>query len=94
MLYLFRLGARRRNSYSFLAVCYFNVYCCYLLGLMIYSIYYAAAWEVYLRVRPTNFSLHRYNVLFESSLQYIVRGFLYGRNRHGHSELMSVAAQV
>ena len=43
MLYIFRLSARRRNSYSFLAVCYFNVYCCYLLGLMIYSIYYAAS---------------------------------------------------
>jgi hypothetical protein len=94
MLYLFRLGARKRNSYSFLSVCYFNVYCCYLLGLLIYCIYYAAAWEVYMRVRPTNFSLHRYNVLFESSLQYIVRGFLCGRSVRGHSELLGVAADV
>lgn len=94
MLYLFRLSARKRNSYSFLSVCYFNVYCCYLLGLLIYSIYYAAAWEVYMRVRPTNFSIHRYNVLFESALQYIVRGFAYGRVTRGHSELLAVAAHI
>ena len=66
----------------------------YSLGLLIYSIYYAAAWEVYLRVRPTNFSLHRYNVLLESSMQYIVRGFLCGRCVRGHSELLGVAADV
>lgn len=61
---------------------------------MIYSIYYAAAWEVYLRVRPTNFSVHRYNALFESALQYIVRGFFYGRTLRGRSELLGVAADL
>jgi hypothetical protein len=65
-----------------------------LLGLMIYCIYYAAAWEVYLRVRPTNFSMRRYGLLLESSFQYIVRGFLCGRGPRGHSELLSVAAQI
>ena len=94
MLYLFRLSARRRNSYSFLSVCYFNVYCCYLLGLLIYSIYYAASWEVYMRVRPTNFSIRRYSVLFEAAVQYIVRGFFFGRGTRGHRELLSVAAEI
>lgn len=45
-------------------------------------------------MRPTNFSLHRYNVLFEAALQYIVRGFIYGRVLRGRSELLSVAADI
>jgi hypothetical protein len=45
-------------------------------------------------VRPTNFSIHRYNVLFEAALQYIVRGFFFGRVIRGKSELLSVAAHV
>jgi hypothetical protein len=45
-------------------------------------------------VRPTNFSIHRYNVLFEAALQYIVRGFFFGRVIRGKSELLSVAAHA
>jgi hypothetical protein len=78
-LYVARLAARRRNSYSFAAVCYFNIYCCYILGLLIYALYYAVLWETYLRVRPANFSLHRHIVLAESALDHIWGGLLGGR---------------
>jgi hypothetical protein len=59
-------------------VCYFNIYCCYLLGLLIYSIYYAALWELCMRVRPTNFSCHRHILLIERALAYLWRGLRLG----------------
>jgi hypothetical protein len=74
ILYITRLAARRRNAYAFAAVCYFNIYCCYLLGLLVYSLYYAALWEIYMRVRPTNFSWHRHILLVERALAYLGRG--------------------
>lgn len=94
MLYLFRLAARRRTSYAFLAVCYFNVYCCYLLGLMIYCIYYAAAWEIYLRVRPMNFTLHRHAMLVEAAWRYIWRGFFAGGAGAGRAEYWTLIPQL
>jgi hypothetical protein len=77
LLYIFRLAARKKNSYSFIAVCYFNVYCCYLLGIFIYMTYFAACWEIYLKIRPTNFSIQRFNLLFECAITYIRRGFIF-----------------
>lgn len=49
----------RRGSFSLLAVCQFNVYCCYLLGLLIYMLSYFILFELVLRFRPGVFSVER-----------------------------------
>lgn len=66
-LFIYRSLARRKTSYSMLAVCYFNVYCCYLLGLMIYIIYYAVYLEMWFKFRPGNFTFHRFTLWASSS---------------------------
>jgi hypothetical protein len=35
-LYLIRLFSKKKNSYQFLSICHFNVYCCFLIVLIIY----------------------------------------------------------
>jgi hypothetical protein len=34
--YLIRLISRKKNSYQFLSICHFNIYCCFLIALSIY----------------------------------------------------------
>lgn len=50
--YLLRLVARRKNSYSLLSVCSFNVFCCYLLSLLIYLFQLLPLYENFLRIKP------------------------------------------
>ena len=65
MLYIYRLNITRRGSFAFLAVCHFNIYCCYLLGLLIYSLSYFILCELVLRFRPGVFSVIRGVGLFK-----------------------------
>lgn len=78
LLFLFRLTSRRRTTYNFVAVCYFNIYCCYILGLLFYILYFAFFWELYLKLRPTNFNWHRLLLFIDRALIYICRGINYG----------------
>jgi hypothetical protein len=87
-LYIYRLGARKKNSYSIIAVCYFNVYCCYILGILIYLVYFGVCWEIYMKIRPTNFSIHRFNLLFELAINYITRGLIYGSQDTNCNEII------
>ena len=59
-LYTYRLLYRRKTSYMSLNICYFNIYCCYLLALIVYSLYYVTLWELFLKFRPNTFNLHRF----------------------------------
>jgi hypothetical protein len=88
VLYLYKLSARRKTSYPIVAVCYFNIYCCYILGLLVYSVYYAVTWETYLKIRLTNFSIHRAHILFENAYMYIWRGFWLGRRTTTSTDLL------
>jgi hypothetical protein len=50
--YLFRINIRKKNSYSLLSVCYFNVYCCFVLSLLIYLIQLLPIYENFFRFKP------------------------------------------
>ena len=50
--FLLRLVSRRKNSYSLLSVCSFNVFCCYLLAVLIYMFQLLPLYENYFRIKP------------------------------------------
>lgn len=50
--YLFRIHIRQKNAYSILSVCYFNIYCCFLLSLIIYLFQVLPIFENFLRFKP------------------------------------------
>ena len=77
VLLTYRCYERRDSSFSFLASCQFNVYCCFLLTFMIYFIYYALYWETFFKLRPGVFSIRRFGLMFIDCLQYLKRGFLW-----------------
>ncbi len=51
-LLLIRLHGRKKTSFSFLSSCYFNVYCCFLIGLLVYIYQYLKYWETIFKFRP------------------------------------------
>lgn len=61
----------KTGSFQFLAVCYFNVYCCYILGLLIYSLSYFGLFESILRFRPGVFSINRMIIFTNKGLAFI-----------------------
>lgn len=50
--YLLRLNTKKKSSYTLLSVCYFNVYCCFLICLLIYCYNLLPVWENFLRIKP------------------------------------------
>ena len=50
--YLLRLNTKKKSSYTLLSACYFNVYCCFLICLLIYCYHLLPVWENFLRVKP------------------------------------------
>jgi hypothetical protein len=73
-LYIYRTVARKSNSYGFLGSCEFNIYCCYIMALMVYFVYFAVFWESFFRLRPGVFNIHRFSLLVMDSIKYIWRG--------------------
>jgi len=51
-LFLIRLHGRKKSSFNFLASCYFNVYCCFLIGLLVYCYQYLKHWEIIFKFKP------------------------------------------
>jgi len=51
-LLLIRLHGRKKTSFNFLSSCYFNVYCCFLIGLLVYIYQYLKYWETILKFNP------------------------------------------
>lgn len=50
--YLLRLNTKKKSSYSLLSVCYFNVYCCFLICVLIYCFNLLPIWENFFRIKP------------------------------------------
>jgi hypothetical protein len=50
--YLIRLNTKHKSSYTLLSICYFNVYCCFLILLIVYSFHLLPVWENFLRIKP------------------------------------------
>lgn len=72
-IYLFRLNTRKKTSYTILSTCYFNIYCCLLLTLMIYSIYMFNTWALFFKFRPGVFNIHRWLLWTHQSIIYNFR---------------------
>lgn len=70
--YLLRLVARRKNSYSLLSVCSFNVFCCYLLSLLIYLFQLLPIYENFLRIKPDVRWVFFNKSLFWESISYLI----------------------
>jgi hypothetical protein len=51
-LLLIRLHGRKKTSFNFLSSCYFNVYCCFLIGLLVYFYQYLKYWETIFKFKP------------------------------------------
>lgn len=67
-LYLIRLYSRKKNSYTLLSICHFNVYCCFLISLTIFIFGYFPWLEIFFRLFKKKYTMH-------SSIRYIVRIF-------------------
>lgn len=50
--YLLRLNTKKKSSYSLLSVCYFNVYCCFLICVLVYCFNLLPIWENFFRIKP------------------------------------------
>lgn len=48
--YLMKLTSRRKNSYSYLSICYFNLYCCFLISLLVYLFNYLTFYEKFFKI--------------------------------------------
>ena len=70
VMYLFKLQTTKFSSYQITAVCYFNIYCCYILSLFIFFINYIYILEIFLKFRPGMFSWNYIHI-------YIYNFFLY-----------------
>lgn len=76
LLYIFKLSTTKFSSYQLLAVCSFNIYCCYILSLLIYFISYFVVLENLLRFRPDVISFNRFllflNLMFDNIKQLLI----------------------
>lgn len=70
ILYIFRIKSLKLGSYQLLAICQFNIYCCYILGLLIYLISYFVLYEMVFRFRPGMFSVFRFLILCKQAQEY------------------------
>lgn len=73
LLYIFRIKARKGGSYTILAICHFNIYCCYLFGLLIYLLSYFVLFELVLRLRPNVFSINRLLLFCKKGVVYLCK---------------------
>lgn len=51
VFYLFRLESTKKNSYSLLSSCYFNLYCCIIICILVYCFHFLPIWERSLKIR-------------------------------------------
>lgn len=71
LLYIFKLSTTKFSSYQILSVCGFNIYCCYILSLLIYIINYFVILENLWRFRPDVLSINRFLLFINLSMNNI-----------------------
>jgi hypothetical protein len=59
-LYWIKLVSLKKSSYSFINLGFFNLYCCFLLGWVIFIVQNFQTFELYLKMRPTHFFKSNY----------------------------------
>lgn len=65
-LFLLRLYGMKKNAYSILSTCWFNVYCCFIIGLLVYLFSMFPFYENFLRLKP--FKIR--SILFRKSVYF------------------------
>lgn len=70
-LYIYRLVLRRKSAYTFLSSCAFNVWCCLILAVLIYSLSFFQRYELFLKFKPTAFNVHRWLLCLHKGLEYV-----------------------
>lgn len=76
--YLIRLYSRKKNSYQFLSVCHFNIYCCFFIALVIYIYGYFPKLIIFFRFfkdKPKMLNPLRINVWKNFLVDYIISIF-------------------
>lgn len=76
-LYIFKLNTRKKTSYTILGVCTFNMYCCLLLALIVYSVYMFNTWSLLMKFRPGVFNSHRWLLWIHNGTTYNLRLLLF-----------------
>lgn len=94
LLYLFRIKSFKIGSYQLLSVCQFNIYCCYIFGLLIYILCYFILYEIAFRHRPNIFSIIRIMIFCKKSVEYY-SGVLWNIEEFSiNNELFNVFIQI
>ena len=76
--YLIRLTSRKKNSYSWLSICHFNVYCCFVISLIIFIFSFFPWYEMFFKVNKHKNSMISITKIFGRinwSLEYVLSLF-------------------
>lgn len=86
--YILKLVTKKKSSYSFLSLCYFNIYCCFLICLFIYIFQYLPIFEGFLKIKPyIRIKLQNYSI-FDSSIDYFLNLFTFNSSLLGSKYLL------
>lgn len=84
--YLLRLINRKKSSYSLLSTCYFNLYCCYIIGFLVYLYHVLPFLSLLFRFRPSIQPLSHWYWVFTEIHSYFFSLFfediLWSRSKH------------
>jgi hypothetical protein len=69
-LMIYRLRSRQQTSYNWLYACNFNVYCCFLLALLIYIINIVPYLEVFSKYKKFVLNSHKFIVLCDKIIEF------------------------
>jgi hypothetical protein len=87
--YLLRLNTKKKSSYSLLSICYFNVYCCFLICILVYCFNLLPIWENFFRIKPYIRSrLQNWNIINEG-LYYCFDLFTFQNSMKGSKHLLN-----
>lgn len=86
--YILRLITKKKSSYSLLSICYFNVYCCFLICLIIYLFQYLPVLEGFFRIKPyVRLKLQNYSI-FYNGIDYFLHLFTFKTSLLGSKYLL------
>lgn len=86
--YLLRLNTKKKSSYTMLSACYFNLYCCFLICILLYIYSVLPVWENFFRVKPyIRAKLQNWHKLYEG-LSYCTEIFTWQNSSKGSKNLL------
>lgn len=77
-----RLYIRQKSSYTLLSACYFNVYCCFLISILLYLYYMLPFYEGFFRIKPTIRTLFHNRADIVTGTDYILNLFTLYSNHY------------